>query len=98
MSIANTLSTSNSQNWKQSNTNMVQRVPNENLPKEGSILANLVTASKCDKVILSFVDGRALTGGLLVNPIQRTGLLYNLAEEIRIDWRLEEIAGVEIVA
>ncbi|MDG1404941.1 MAG: hypothetical protein P8R35_01865 [Planctomycetota bacterium] len=77
---------------------MVQRVPDENLPIEGSILANLVRASKSDKVILSFVDGRALTGGLLVNPIQRTGLLYNLAEEIRIDWRLEEIAGVEIVA
>jgi hypothetical protein len=77
---------------------MVQRIPYENLPKEGSILANLVAASKHDKVILSFLDGRSLAGGLLVNPIQRTGLLYNLDEEIRVDWRLDEIASVEIVA
>jgi|GEM_PF-7044152 hypothetical protein len=76
---------------------MVQRVPEANLPKEGTILANLVAASKHHKVILFFHDGRALTGGLLVNPIQRTGLLYSLEEESRVDWVLDEISGVEVL-
>ncbi|MBC8371519.1 MAG: hypothetical protein H8E25_16065 [Planctomycetes bacterium] len=76
---------------------MVQRVPEANLPEEGSILNNLVIASKHDTVLLIFANGKQLKGGLLVNPIQRTGLLYNLAEEIRVDWCLDEIAGVEIL-
>lgn len=76
---------------------MVQRVPAANLPKEGSILANLVAASKHPKVTLFFLDGRELTGGLLVNPIQRTGLLYSLEEEIRVDWVLDEVSRVEVL-
>jgi hypothetical protein len=76
---------------------MVQRLPDANLPEKGSILNNLVIASKHDKVLLVFTNGEELRGGLLVNPIQRTGLLYNLEEEIRVDWRLEEIADVQIL-
>ena len=76
---------------------MVQRIPEANLPREGTILANLIAASKHHKVILFFLDGRALTGGLLVNPIQRTGLLYSLEEESRVDWVLDEISGVEVL-
>ena len=74
---------------------MVKPVPEENLPNPEQMLKNLMSAAKNDVVILSFLDGRQLRGGLLVNPIQRTGLLYDLESETRIDWRVEEIADVE---
>ncbi|MDP6962758.1 MAG: hypothetical protein QGF46_01170 [Planctomycetota bacterium] len=77
---------------------MVQKVPDHNLPEEGSILPKLIAASKHDRVLLSFIDGRAIAGGLLVNPIQETGLLYDLDEEIRVDWMIDEIASVEVIS
>jgi|MDSW01.1.fsa_nt_gb hypothetical protein len=76
---------------------MVKPVAEENLPDPEQMLKNLQSAGKNDAVILSFLDGRQLRGGLLVNPIQRTGLLFDLDTETRTEWRLEEIADVKPV-
>ena len=80
-----------------SKADLLSQVPENGLVDREEIYDQLMNARKAPWVELAWVSGERQQGAIIFNEFKGTGRLINIDDEVSIDFRAEEIRGVQIL-
>lgn len=76
---------------------LTKEVKRRKRQRKPSVLEQLIAGCSAERVSVHFVDGRALEGALLYNPIKRSGKLINIDKEFSIDFETIEVRTIKVL-